>query len=1035
MESYDARTGEMNSPCASVSLPVKPETRNTEVFRIENLTFTYPNRDTAALSDITLSIGRGEFITLCGPSGCGKTTFLRQLKPAAVPHGVKSGEVYFRDTPLSDLPARDAAAKIGFVMQSPDNQIVTDKVWHELAFGLESLGLKTPEIRLRVAEMASFFGIQTWFHKSVTELSGGQKQMLALASIMALQPSALILDEPTSQLDPIAAGEFLATVGKINRELGVTVILTEHRLEEAFPLSSRAIVMDSGRVIADGLPRDVGLALRGRSRAMSAEQPALVDQPISAEQPALVDQPISAEQPAHAEQPLTAEHPMFRAMPTAMRVWAACTHGAATPAAMRVGAAVDAGAGGHGPEAGDQGPGAGEWRQEVRDRGDEKCPITVRDGADWLAKISEGGVLNVSPLTNEKPARNAHPLSPAVELDGLWFKYEKNMPDVIKGLSFKANYGEITVILGGNGTGKTTALSLIAGLNTPHRGKVRVKDQVLTLPQNPQSLFVAKTVREDLLEMLSSERRRSGEKLTRDEKNRRLAVMVKLCRLDGLLDSHPYDLSGGEQQRAALAKVLLLRPKILLLDEPTKGLDAEYKQIFAAILNKLTEVGVAVVMASHDVEFCAEYADRCALFFDGNIVTENAPRAFFSGNSFYTTSANRMARDVLPEAVTASDIILALGGNSPPAPKIFDASQDGGILRLLDAEYETAQEELAPAPKTPALSRPRKITACLFGALLLAALVIMGVNFTGFKTFISGGNDAVNIAGNGAGLYVGIMLALAAGAAGLTLTLAYDRETAPSASRGDFAGNSDTPPGSALNTPHTKLPKRTLAAAAMILLAIPLTVYAGSYFFGDRKYYFISLLIILETMLPFALVFESKKPQARELVIIAVLCAIGVAGRAAFFMLPQFRPVVALVIIAGVAFGGESGFLVGAMTGFVSNFFFGQGPWTPYQMFAFGVVGFLAGVLFRKGILRRFPASLAIFGAFVTLIVYGGIMNPASVLMYQNAPTGGMLLAAYLQGIPFDLVHAAATATFLAVISRPMLEKLDRIKQKYGLIE
>ena len=292
-------------------------------YRIENLTFTYPNRvgQKPALNDINLTVERGEFVTLCGPSGCGKTTLLRHLKPSTAPHGLKSGEVYFSGgageqcSPLHELSERDAAAKIGFVMQSPENQIVTDKVWHELAFGLESLGAKTPEIRLRVAEMASFFGIQTWFHKPVTELSGGQKQLLALASIMALQPSALILDEPTSQLDPIAASEFLAIVGKINRELGVTVILTEHRLEEALPLSTRAVVMDCGKIIADGTPQEVGQVLRGSDSGMSGE------------------------------------HPMFLAMPTPMRVWQAC-------------------------------------------EGEGKCPVTVRDGKDWLGKkapLGKGG--------------------------------------------------------------------------------------------------------------------------------------------------------------------------------------------------------------------------------------------------------------------------------------------------------------------------------------------------------------------------------------------------------------------------------------------------------------------------------------------------------------------------------------------------------------------------------------------------------------------------------------------------------------------
>ncbi len=232
-----------------------------------------------------------------------------------------------------------------------------------------------------------------------------------------------------------------------------------------------------------------------------------------------------------------------------------------------------------------------------------------------------------------------------------------------------------------------------------------------------------------------------------------------------------------------------------------------------------------------------------------------------------------------------------------------------------------------------------------------------------------------------------------------------------------------------------KLSKRTVAAAAMILLAIPLTLYIGIFYLGDRKYYFIALLIILETMLPFFLIFEGRKPQARELVIISVLCAIGVAGRAAFFMLPQFKPVAAMVIIAGVAFGGEAGFLVGAVTMLVSNIMFGQGPWSPMQMFAMGIIGFLAGVLFKKGLLRRSRLPLSIFGGLVVIIVYGGLMNPSFVLTYNSHPNWPMFLSAYMVGFAMDLVHAAATAFFLWFCSRPMLEKLDRIKVKYGLIE
>jgi uncharacterized membrane protein len=230
------------------------------------------------------------------------------------------------------------------------------------------------------------------------------------------------------------------------------------------------------------------------------------------------------------------------------------------------------------------------------------------------------------------------------------------------------------------------------------------------------------------------------------------------------------------------------------------------------------------------------------------------------------------------------------------------------------------------------------------------------------------------------------------------------------------------------------LSKRTLLTGAMILIMIPLTIAFGIYFLDDRSYYFISFMIIIYTMVPFFMVFEGRKPQARELIVIAVLAAIGVAGRGAFFMLPQFKPVVAIVIIAGVCFGGESGFLVGAVTGFVSNFFFGQGPWTPWQMFAFGIIGFLAGVFFQKGWLKANRFNLCIFGGVTTFVIYGGIMNLASVFMFTTTFTWAQILTYYATGLPFDLIHAVSTIIFLFLISKPMIEKLERIKKKYGLI-
>lgn len=892
-------------------------------FQIEDLNFSYPTaKGKKSLDGVNLTVEKGEYVVLCGASGSGKTTLLRHLKPVLTPHGKRSGQIRFDGVPLEQVSQRDQAAKIGYVMQNPDDQIVTDKVWHELAFGLESLGMDTPSIRRRVAEMASFFGIEKWFYKNVSELSGGQKQLLNLASIMVMQPSVLILDEPTSQLDPIAASDFLSTLGRINRELGTTVIIVEQRLEEALPLSSRVIVMDGGKLICDGTPAEAGRALREHS------------------------------------------HSMFLAMPAPMRIYSAVPN-------------------------------------------DLDCPVTVRDGRNWLTEYSSSHSLSPIPEEKSYPRRDT---APSVELDEVWFRYEKDSPDVLKGVSLKAYPGEFLAILGGNGAGKSTSLSLISGINKPYRGKVKIGgmapeehgsglfDGLLgVLPQNPQSLFVKKTVREDLWEMLREK------KLSKEVKARKVRSVAALCRLDELLERHPYDLSGGEQQRAALAKVLLLEPTVLLLDEPTKGLDAEFKLTFAAIMQKLLEHNITIIMVSHDVEFCAMYPHRCAMFFDGTIVTENTPRAFFSGNSFYTTTTNRMSRHLLPDAVTVEDAIVACGAEYDPSlPDIDIGSSD-------DAEdYFIQREEEKSGNKTEVKKTPlwRKLLACFSGIVAILTLI---QTLELFKIPLFSLLDKT-------GIYITLIVSLG--------ILAFS-----------VGKKSDSPQPVQFESEKRKLSKRTIFATVMILVAIPITIFTGIVYLGDKKYYFISLLLIIETMLPFFMVFEGRKPKTRELVIIAVLCAIAVAGRAAFFMVPNFKPVVALVIIAGVAFGGETGFLVGAITGFVSNFFFGQGPWTPWQMFSFGIIGFLAGVLFRKGFLRRTRLSLCLFGGLTTIIVYGGIMNFSNVIIYQHTFNAAMLKMSYLTGFPMDVVHACATVIFLWIISQPMLEKLDRIKVKYGLIE
>lgn len=542
-----------------------------EHFEIKDLSFRYAgSKDRESLQNINLTIRRGEYLVVCGRSGCGKTTLLRHLKSVLTPGGKRSGEILFAGKPLNVIPQRDQAAKIGYVMQNPDEQIVTDKVWHELAFGLESIGCDQKTMRLRVAEMACYFGIQDWFHRDVATLSGGQKQLLNLASIMAMQPEALILDEPTSQLDPIAASDFLNTVRKINLELGTTVIITEHRLEDIFPYADRAVVLDGGRIISEGAPRAVCGELFAQGNAM------------------------------------------FAAMPTPVRAFY--------------------GSGAQG-----------------------KCPLTVREGRAWLTESFADGCAEPDAPAQEAPLPEE--IDAAISMKEVWFRYEKDHPDVLRGVDLDVPRGKLSAIVGGNGAGKSTALKAICGSCRAYRGRICIdgkplkkysaaelfRGKLAMLPQDPKSLFVKKTVREELAEICRTEAE--------------IQRIAALCGVEDLMDRHPYDLSGGEQQRAALAKVLLTQPTILLLDEPTKGVDAFFKESFAQILRRLTQQGMTILMVSHDVEFCARHADYVSMFFDGQILTTETPRRFFGQNSFYTSAANRMSRCVFQNAVSCDDVI------------------------------------------------------------------------------------------------------------------------------------------------------------------------------------------------------------------------------------------------------------------------------------------------------------------------------------------------------------------------------------------
>lgn len=790
------------------------------LLEINDLRFRYPDAAQPTLKGISIKLRAGEFVAICGVSGSGKSTLLRHLKPEVAPKGMAEGEILFCGEAIGSLSVRDQAARIGFVAQQPDSQIATDKVWHELAFGLESLGMDRESIRRRVSETAAYFGMQAWFDRETDALSGGQKQLLNLAAAMVMRPELLVLDEPVSRLDPIAAREFVESLGRLNRETGLSVVIAEHNLGELLPLCDRLLVLDGGRIIFDGTPREAGRFL--------AEQ----------------------------------RHPMALSMPAPMRVYAACAD-------------------------------------------EQTCPVSVREGRNWIDGFAQKHEL----LKLPDAQLPEHGDSPYLEAKELWFRYPEEGRDILRSATLKLYPGQWLAVLGGNGSGKSTLMRLLSGRAAAWRGRLRIERgrRVALLPQEPKAVFTAASVRDELN--------------LRDVDDDTWRSVVQRCRLEGLLERHPFDLSGGECQRAALAKLLLAKPDILLMDEPTKGMDSENKRAFAQIIQELCAEGVAVLMVSHDLEFCAEHAHRCAMLFDGEIQCEAAPRMFFADNRFYTTAAHRMAGHRISEAVTVGDIVVACGGR---------------------------EAEVDPPPSPEAPMRP------------------------------------------------------------------------PQRGRGS--------PLKPLPCSEVKLKARpALLFMPVLLLA---TLLAGTWLLDRRRYMLTSLVMLAEILGFFFISFEKKRPGAKEIALVAVLCALGVAGRSVFFMLPQFKPVAALVILCAAAYGPETGFLVGAGTMLASNLFFGQGPWTPWQMCAMGLVGYLTGVLFRR---KGCRLTLCAWGGAAVFALYGLMVNLSSVIMYQPELRWSTLLAYIVSGIPFDLIHAGSTMLFLWLLAEPVMEKLHRVKQRFGL--
>lgn len=541
-----------------------------DILTMENVNFQYEDSTQFMLENINFNVKKGDFIVLMGASGSGKSTLLKLLKKELVTNGLMSGKILFENKLLSELSDSDAASKIGYVMQDPEAQIVTDKVWSELAFGLENIGMPREIIRSRIGEMANYFGIHHWYQKDVSELSGGQKQLLNLASVLVMQPEIVVLDEPTAQLDPIAALDFLRTLKRINTELNTTIILAEHYLEEVFGMADKLLLIENGKL-------------------------ALFDTPFVVAKELLKNEEKAESLPS----PIRLHH-LFGV--------------------------------------------------------EKEYPLTISDGIRMVNDFFEKkGIADMTPKTESFNVDN----KVVIDLKHVSFKYSRLAQDILYDVNLELYKGEVFCILGGNGAGKSTLLKVMSGLMLPYQGKVKLNgkkikssknneikygQEVVYLPQQPLSMFVKETVRADYESFL--------ETMGYTETDEIIDNVVNWFKISHLLEKHPYDLSGGELQLVALAKVLLLNPDILFLDEPTKGVDTQNKKKIMKLLKEFSQKGKSVVIVTHDVDFSAKIADRCGLFFDKQMISISDPITFFSNNYFYTTPINKMVKPHLPNVIT-----------------------------------------------------------------------------------------------------------------------------------------------------------------------------------------------------------------------------------------------------------------------------------------------------------------------------------------------------------------------------------------------
>lgn len=523
---------------------------------VRGLSFAYPGAEVPVFEELDWRVPQGTFALLVGGTGSGKSTLLSLLKPEISPAGECSGELRMLGESVADMDVRASAERVGYVFQDPENQIVCETVWHEMAFGLENLGMSRDEMRRRVAETSYFFGVEDWLHRDTDTLSGGRKQLLSLAAVLALRPRVLLLDEPTSQLDPVAEKNFLHALFRVNRELGCTVVVATHQPRPMLEYATCAYRIEGGRVseVAD-------IASLG-----------------------------------HREELFSGEVPGWGGSRRAK-------NGVFSSASGRPGY-LDPRVGAPGAKKRPKSDKSAEFEAQILSQDDSGAP-SCAGGCRILPKMHAGS---------------------ATTLAGGWFRYDRASGWVLRGLDASFSAGAVHAVVGGNGCGKSTMLSVLAKTVKLQRGHMeRGAASAALLPQNPKALLVAETVREELMEWAST----CGydEAMARER-----ATSLGLSGLDG---RHPYDLSGGQRQLLALAKLLLIGPELLLLDEPTKGLDLASRRIIARALRDHAEVGGTVIMATHDLDFAEQVADDVAMMFDGEIACMEPPADFFADNVFY----------------------------------------------------------------------------------------------------------------------------------------------------------------------------------------------------------------------------------------------------------------------------------------------------------------------------------------------------------------------------------------------------------------